>query len=286
MHKNEYEDFEVVNTGNSTLLKAITYFNDNFDAPIIRKLKKTDFINSDEIDTEIISHIMELMTSDTNKALFRKSNSSNDILTNMWMSQVQKKAKLKFIGNVNVPFKKLSKQDLKDIAECSYVEESVEVIVDYLYEKYGIILVIVSNIEGMKTDGATFLLENQIPVIGMSLRINRYDYFWFTLMHELSHVYLHLFDRKLPIIDNNLFGDETHSQETDEIEIEANTLARDSLIPRRIWAKCKARKYQKDEDGLLEFSNKYKVHKSIVAGFIRYEQMNYKIYNKFITKIY
>ena len=285
MQNNEYEDFEIFNTGNNKLLEAITYFNDNYDSNTIKKIKKSAFLCDKNSNSEIISYIMELMSSDNNKALFRKSNTSNNILTNLWISQVQKKAKEKFIQEPNIAYKKLTKIDLKEIAECSYLEESIEVIQKHLYTKYGIILVIVPNIEGMKTDAVTFLLTNDIHVIGMSLRLKRYDYFWFTLLHELSHVHLHLFDTKTPIIDYDTFGEEISPSEENDIEIEANALARDSLIPRRIWAKCKAKKYQKDEDGLIDFSNTYKIHKSIIAGFIRFEQKNYKIYNKFLTNI-
>lgn len=285
MHNNEYEDFEILNTGNNKLLEAISYFNDNYDSNTITKIKKSGFLCNVNSNSEIISYIMELMSSDNNKVLFRKSNKSNNMLTNLWISKVHKKAKEIFIQNCNIKYKKLTKIDLKEIAECSYLEESIEVIQKHLYTKYGIILVIVPNIEGMKTDAVTFLLTNNIPVIGMSLRLKRYDYFWFTLLHELSHIHLHLFDAKAPIIDDDTFGEEVSLSEENEIEIEANALARDSLIPRRTWTKCKAKKYQKDENGLIDFSNKYKIHKSIIAGFIRFEQKNYTIYNKFLTNI-
>lgn len=283
MHNKEYEDFEIFNTGNNKLLEAISYFNDNYNSKIIKKIEKSGFLNNENSNSEIISHIMELMSSDNNRILFRKSNTSDNILTNLWISQVQKKAKEKFIQKT-IKYKELKKTDLKEIAECSYLEENVNVIQEHLYVKYGIILVIVPNIEGMKTDAVTFLLTNNIPVIGMSLRLKRYDYFWFTLMHELSHIHLHLFDIKAPIIDNCIFGEEFSSVE-DDIEIEANALARDSLIPRRIWAKCKAKKYKNDEDSLIAFSKEYKIHKSIVAGFIRFERKDYRIYNKFLINI-
>jgi len=51
----------------------------------------------------------------------------------------------------------------------------------------GVRLVVVEPIARNKIDGATFLVDDQ-PVIALSMRYDRIDYFWFTLMHELAHV--------------------------------------------------------------------------------------------------
>ena len=52
----------------------------------------------------------------------------------------------------------------------------------------GIRFVIVEFLPSGKMDGATFWLDNDSPVIAMSLLKDRIDNFWFVLMHELSHV--------------------------------------------------------------------------------------------------
>jgi HTH-type transcriptional regulator/antitoxin HigA len=39
-----------------------------------------------------------------------------------------------------------------------------------------------------KIDGACLWLEGKHPVVGLSFRYDRIDWFWFTLMHELGHV--------------------------------------------------------------------------------------------------
>ncbi len=61
MHNNEYEDFEILNTGNNKLLEAISYFNDNYDSNTITKIKKSGFLCNKNSNSEIISYIMELM---------------------------------------------------------------------------------------------------------------------------------------------------------------------------------------------------------------------------------
>lgn len=53
--------------------------------------------------------------------------------------------------------------------------------------EFGIRLVIVEHLSDTKVDGATLWLDGE-PVIALSLRFDRIDYFWFTLFHELGHV--------------------------------------------------------------------------------------------------
>jgi HTH-type transcriptional regulator / antitoxin HigA len=52
----------------------------------------------------------------------------------------------------------------------------------------GIRFVIVESLPGTKIDGACLWLEKKRPVIGLSFRYDRIDWFWFTLLHELGHV--------------------------------------------------------------------------------------------------
>lgn len=54
--------------------------------------------------------------------------------------------------------------------------------------EFGIRFAIVEHLTGTRIDGAALWLDSQQPVIGMSLRHDRIDYFWFTLLHELSHI--------------------------------------------------------------------------------------------------
>jgi len=54
----------------------------------------------------------------------------------------------------------------------------------------GVRLVIVEHLPGSKIDGAALWLDEsgKAPVIALSLRYDRIDFFWFTLVHELKHV--------------------------------------------------------------------------------------------------
>ena len=52
----------------------------------------------------------------------------------------------------------------------------------------GVRLVFVEPMAGSKMDGACFWLDGDKPVIGMTLRFDRIDNFWFVLRHEIEHV--------------------------------------------------------------------------------------------------
>lgn len=52
----------------------------------------------------------------------------------------------------------------------------------------GVRLVFVEPMAGSKIDGACFWLDGNSPVVGMTLRFDRIDNFWFVLRHEIEHV--------------------------------------------------------------------------------------------------
>ena len=53
---------------------------------------------------------------------------------------------------------------------------------------FGIRFLIVEHLPRTKVDGATFWLDRSRPVVVLSLRYSRLDYFVFTLFHELMHI--------------------------------------------------------------------------------------------------
>lgn len=277
----EFDDFEVLNLGNSKLIEAITYVKDNANNKIFTKLQNDGWINKENNTANLVTYIMELMSESNSTPLFRKTHDSNAFLTNIWLSKVQSNAKLKLItSKTRKSYEGLSKESLYTFAKLSYDVANLPILDDYLYQNHGIILTYVPNISGMKTDAVTLQLETGNPIIGMSLRHKRYDYFWFTLMHELAHIYLHLDEMTEPHLDE-LDNDDKNKE---EIEIEANALAKELLTPRRIWSKCNARKYP-NKKLLFEFSKKYEIHPAIVAGQIRFEKNDFRFFTDIIQSI-
>jgi HTH-type transcriptional regulator / antitoxin HigA len=142
----------------------------------------------------------------------------------------------------------------------------------------GIILVIERHLPGTYLDGAAMLSGSGQPVVGLTLRYDRLDNFWFVLFHELGHIFLHLFDSLR--FD---FFDEEDGSKSDNIEQEADDFALNMLIPPEVWDRSLSRFALTEEAVLIDAQN-LGIDPSIIAGRIRKERNNYLILNNLIGK--
>lgn len=140
----------------------------------------------------------------------------------------------------------------------------------------GILLIIERHLPGSYLDGAAMLDETGRPVIGLTLRHDRLDNFWFVLLHELGHVFLHLFDGF-----RYDYFDEESGPDNDVIEHAADKFALDALIPEDKWDACLSRFALSEESVIMDAQN-IDIHPSIIAGRIRKERENYMILNSLI----
>ena len=105
---------------------------------------------------------------------------------------------------------------MRDLARLSVEPRGPQLAQDFLRMK-GIGLVIEPHFEKTYLDGATLLVNRDHPVIGLTLRYDRLDNFWFTLMHELAHISLH-FNQDLSsfyddLVDTQNVGDEREKKQ-------------------------------------------------------------------------
>lgn len=136
--------------------------------------------------------------------------------------------------------------------------------------KLGIVLVVEPHLPGTHLDGAS-VLKGDTPVIGITLRFDRLDNFWFVLLHEIVHVVRHLRRGKL----TGTF-DDLEASGIDAIEQEADLMAAEALVPSAIWDQSLAR-YVRSEKSILDLAKEQQIHPSIIAGRIRHEANNYYI---------
>ena len=136
----------------------------------------------------------------------------------------------------------------------------------------GISVVIESGLPGMSVDGASLHTTSAGPVLALTLRYDRLDNFWFTLLHELGHIALHLSDPSDDVFIDSL---EDSASDEQEVEAEANAFAKDGLIPRDLWLRSDA--YRLGSEGsVLELAKQLGVHPAIVAGRIRHERREFR----------
>jgi HTH-type transcriptional regulator / antitoxin HigA len=136
----------------------------------------------------------------------------------------------------------------------------------------GIHVIVEDGLPGMSLDGASFHTAELGPVLGMTLRHDRLDNFWFTLLHELGHIALHL---AAPSSDVFVDAIDESGDDEEEAEAEADAFAKDALIPRDAWFRSDAYRIG-SESSLLALAKHLGVHPAIVAGRIRYERRDFR----------
>ena len=175
----------------------------------------------------------------------------------------------------------ITPQFLHEVARMSVLEDGPVQARAFL-ARHGVGLEYVSHLPRTHLDGAVLRLPHGRPVVGLTLRYDRIDYFWFALLHELGHIGLHLgvcSGETGFVDDHSLRGLESGG--TDTTEQEADRLAQDALIPSEIW-----------DDGailenpgpmaVLQMAWDARVHPAIIAGRIRYETGNYRLLSQFV----
>ena len=189
-----------------------------------------------------------------------------------WLSKVVLEAENK---SLEQKFNKelISKSFLKELANLSWFDEGPKLAVQYL-EKHGVKVVIVPALKGMALDGAALLDKTDTPVIALTLKENRLDNFWFTLLHETVHVWKH-------ICKGSAFVDDLERTTEDKIEAEANRIARDTFIPRTVWKRSEAY-LAPNAVNIDSLARDLKIHPSIIAGRVRRETGNYKMFSDLV----
>ena len=163
---------------------------------------------------------------------------------------------------------------LQEVARLSYFENGPLLAKEYL-EKHGIHLVIVPHLPKTYLDGAAIMLPDGTPVIGLTLRHDRVDNFWFCLLHELAHVSRHLsLSDGLIVDDLDSAGKKNDTQ--NKIENEADEMTANGLIPKLFWDKKTVSEKVTTEE-VCDMAAKLKIHPAIIAGRIRFERDNYRL---------
>lgn len=216
------------------------------------------------------------ITSTNANCLYRKRDDASDAIVCLWLSRVKHIASWFIATNSLKPFDGISKDELRELAQMSQDEKAILKLESILMAK-GIVLVIEPSIESLKLDGCVYVNETGHAVVALSLRFNRLDNFWFTLMHELAHLVMHSDKLETPILEN------LEEKATDLIEKQADKLAGNTLIPKSEWRTCKA-KISFSEGDVLDFAQKLNIHPAIVAGRIRKETDHYDRLSKIVNK--
>lgn len=150
--------------------------------------------------------------------------------------------------------------------------------------EYGIRFVVVEPLSGSKIDGAAMWLDENKPVIALSLRMDRIDAFWFTLLHEFAHI---LHEDGLSV-DSDLTGnDRAFSVTKSPMEMRADNAAADMLVPSEkllSFIRRVAPLYSKAR--IIQFAHRIRVHPGIILGQLQYRgEVPYRANREMLAKI-
>lgn len=191
-----------------------------------------------------------------------------------WQARVLELAKFR-IDDEHLPAFNNDQGWLADLATLTRRKDGPKRSMKLLAEN-GIAFVTERHLPGTYLDGAAMLASPDRPVICLTLRHDRLDNFWFTLFHELGHIYLHLFEGM-----RYDFFDDDDSSPTDRIESEADQFAQNRLVPEELWDKCLSR-FALSEKAVQLDAKKLGIDASIVAGRIRKERGDYSILSELV----
>ena len=162
-----------------------------------------------------------------------------------------------------------------EVAKLSWSETGPLLAKEFL-EKHGITIVIEPHLQRTYLDGASIMMPKQNkPVIGLTLRYDRLDNFWYSLMHELAHVARHLDG------DKSFYDDFDTEYKHDTLEEEADKLAGEALIPAKEWEQHPARTVPSPQ-AAQRLADRLGIHPAIIAGRIRHERKNFRLLNQLV----
>lgn len=232
-------------------------------------------------EEKLRAFLSELMPKDEALTFFRRKFRGTEIderayySTLAWSARVLMKAKSFNQKLAKYEPSKITPEVLRDLARLSWFENGPRLAVEFL-AKCGIATIVEPRLPNAVIDGAALLSAQGVPVVALTLRIDRIDYFWFTLLHEVAHVWKHLNSLEEAFIDR------IDSIERPQLkEKEANRAARDAFIRRAVWERAAAR-LAPSKKNIQELADELHIHPAIVVGRLQFETGRYESFREFL----
>jgi len=150
----------------------------------------------------------------------------------------------------------------------------------------GVRYVIVESLTSAKIDGVCFWLNDLFPVIGMSLRYDRIDNFWFILRHEIEHV-LREHGKTAVMLDAEIEGEKAGTSERIPVEERiANEAAANFCVPHNKLENFIARKSPMfSERDIRGFAATLQIHPGLVAGQLQHATGRYDLFRNHLANV-
>lgn len=203
----------------------------------------------------------------------RLRDNQNTTALNAWLLWILSQARLTATRQRFVPAD-VNGEFLATLTHMSVLNDGPRVAVELLAQ-YGIVVITAPHFKQTYLDGASLLDQEGNAVIGLTLRYDRLDNFWFTLLHEIGHLVLHLTEGGY-IADDMTLRDQLNDS---DIEREADRFTERALLPhdfdQQEWDRWSG-------EQIRRYAIEHSIHPAIVAGHIRYQQKNYRRFSKLV----
>lgn len=191
-----------------------------------------------------------------------------------WLARVIQRARKKKQRLGHFDKARLSASFVRELAQMSWSERGPLLAVEYL-EKNGIAVVFEAHLKGTQLDGAALKDVDGTPIVALTLRFDRLDSFWFTLIHEVVHIWKHVDG------DADAFVDDLNTASEDRREAEANRLTGEAFIPRILWKRSEAF-MSPSKENIEKLARDLKIHPAIIVGRLHKESGNYTLFNSMV----
>ena len=239
--------------------------------------------NTDELENQVCTFLDIRSPFETPSAYanFRisESRSPEDSAKVTWVKRVEQLARQQAVENYD---QKRLQANISQITALAQTAEAAAMIPNTL-RKLGVHFLIVPDLPHSFLDGAA-LFVGEHPVVAATLRYDRIDWFWFTVLHELAHIVLG-HSAQLDSLFEDLEEDEMGRSQP--AESEANELARDWLLDQDALDDFIAQVRPYFSKAKIEaFAEAQKRHPGIVLGQLQHrEVVEYKHLRSMLVKV-
>ncbi len=134
-----------------------------------------------------------------------------------------------------------------------------------IFSECGVAFVLLPHLKNSGVNGAVKWIREDRVVLAMNNRNRNADIFWFSLFHEIGHV----FQKKTKTTFIS-YSEKEMMDVNKQMEDAADNFAQNYLIPAKALQKFSPSKYTTDEE-IVKFANSIGIHPGIVAGRLQHE---------------
>lgn len=166
-------------------------------------------------------------------------------------------------------------KEIRKLANKSFLEQ-YDNIKEILFE-CGVSLVYEPHLPHTYVNGVSYKVTCDKAIIMLSDRGKRDDILWFTLFHEIAHLIKH--SKKEMFIDQE-------NDEKNDIELEADSYARNILIPDDLYNDFVNKNYKITEQLIKKFSLENNISTGIIVGRLQRDRIiGWNEFGKLVTRI-